>query len=311
RMMEADDYPIGYSREMGASVSELVAQAWGSADLAKAVFPSRAHDEEFLRFVTRAMRAAATPRSAGEQYRYMIATQDVRQFLPLIQVPTLVLHNRGCALVPAEMGSYLAAHIAGARFVEIATDDGAFGVSENDPVPNMVAEFVTGKPPVVDIDRILTTILFTDIVNSTQQAARVGDQQWRELLDAHDRAVREQLRQFRGHEVNTTGDGFVASFDGPARAIRCALAIARAVRGQGIEVRAGLHTGECELRGDDLAGIAVHIAARVGALAAPGEVLVSSTVKDLVAGSGLEFDDRGEQQLKGVPGTWKLFSVAG
>ena len=163
----------------------------------------------------------------------------------------------------------------------------------------------------VEVDRVLTTLLFTDIVSSTERAAALGDQAWRSVLDAHDRTVRDQLRRFRGKEINTTGDGFLACFDGPARAIRCSQAIAGATTRLGIELRMGLHTGECEVRGDDLGGLAVHIAARVGSLARPGEVLVSSTVKDLVAGSGIEFSDRQEQELKGVPGTWTLFSVNG
>jgi class 3 adenylate cyclase len=309
RLMVADDYPIGYSPELGGSMVALVEQAWGSVEMAKAVFPSRADDLGFLRFAARALRAAATPRSAAEQYRYMIETQDVREFLPLIHVPTLVLHNRGNPLTPVEHARYLAAHIDDARLVEIASDDGVFGIASDDPVPDEVAEFLTGERPIHDVDRVLTTVLFTDIVGSTAEAARVGDQRWRGLLDAHDRSVREQLARFRGREVNTTGDGFVASFDGPARAIRCARAITREIDTLGLQVRAGLHTGECELRGDDLAGIAVHVAARIGAHAGPGEVIASSTVKDLVAGSGIEFADRGEHELRGVPGSWRLYSV--
>jgi class 3 adenylate cyclase len=172
-----------------------------------------------------------------------------------------------------------------------------------------IAEFLTGERPVVEVERILTTVLFTDIVGSTGRAASMSDLRWRSLLDSHDRTVRDQLRRFRGREINTTGDGFVASFDGPARAIRCAEAIVEATGKLGVELRVGLHTGECEVRGDDLGGLAVHIAARVGALANSGEVLVSGTVKDLVVGSGIEFSDRGEHELKGVPGSWKLFAV--
>jgi len=170
-------------------------------------------------------------------------------------------------------------------------------------------EFLTGDRPSFDADRVLTTILFTDIVGSTEQAASLGDRRWRSILAAHDQAVRDQLQRFRGQEVKTTGDGFVASFDGPGRAIRCARAIITATAQLGVELRAGLHTGECEVRSDDLGGLAVHIAARVGAIACGGEVVVSSTVKDLVIGSGIEFDDRGEHDLKGVPGPWKLFAV--
>lgn len=174
-----------------------------------------------------------------------------------------------------------------------------------------VAEFLTGERPAVEVERILTTVLFTDIVGSTVRAASLGDQRWRSLLDTHDKTVREQLKRFRGKEINTTGDGFVASFDGPARAVRCAQAVLTATGALGIDLRVGLHTGECEVRGDDIGGIAVHTAARVGALAGPGEVLVSRTVVDLVAGSGIEFAERGEYELKGVPGTWKLFAVRG
>ena len=172
-----------------------------------------------------------------------------------------------------------------------------------------IAEFLTGERPTAPIDRILTTVLFTDIVGSTASAASLGDQRWRSTLDAHDRAVREQLRRFRGHEINTTGDGFVVTFDGPARAIRCAQAIGEATHDLGIEVRVGLHTGECEVRGNDLGGLTVHIAARVAAAAEPDEVLVSRTVKDLVAGSGITFEDRGEHDLRGVPGTWRLYAA--
>jgi class 3 adenylate cyclase len=170
---------------------------------------------------------------------------------------------------------------------------------------------LTGERPVIEIDRVLTTVLFTDIVASTERAASMGDRRWRSLLDAHDQMVRDHLRRFRGKEINTTGDGFVASFDGPARAIRCAEAIVSATKALGIELRTGLHTGECEVRGENLGGLAVHIAARVGAMAGSEEVLVSGTVKDLVVGSGIEFEDRGEHELKGVPGTWKLFAAAG
>jgi class 3 adenylate cyclase len=193
----------------------------------------------------------------------------------------------------------------GAKFVELPGADvlvafSATGIEE-------IVEFVTGERPEVEVDRILTTLLFTDIVASTERAASMGDQAWRSLLDAHDRTVRDHLRRFRGKEINTTGDGFLASFDGPARAIHCALAMAVATRALSIDLHLGMHTGECEVRGDDLGGLAVHIAARVGSLAGPGEVLVSSTVKDLVAGSRIEFVDRGDQRLKGVPGTWRLY----
>jgi class 3 adenylate cyclase len=202
----------------------------------------------------------------------------------------------------------VAEHIDGSKFVALPGSDMLI-FSQRDLIFDEVAEFLTGTRPITDIDRVLVSVLFTDIVASTERAATMGDQRWRSLLDRHDQIVREQLRIFRGREVNTTGDGFVASFDGPARAIRCGQAIIDATRVLGIELRVGLHTGECEVRGKDLGGLAVHIAARVGSLASPSEVLVSTTVKDLVVGSGIQFQNRGEYELKGVPGSWRLFRV--
>jgi class 3 adenylate cyclase len=213
-------------------------------------------------------------------------------------------------MIPADHGRYLADHIKNAKFVLLPGADGGM-TDQNWVFVDEIAEFVTGERPVAEVERVLTTVLFSDIVGSTATAASLGDRRWRSLLDSHDRTVRELLRQSRGKEINTTGDGFVASFDGPARAIRCAQAMLEATNGLGLQLRVGLHTGECEVRGDDLGGLAVHIAARVGALASSGEVLVSGTVKDLVVGSGIEFDDRGEHELKGVPESWKLFAVRG
>jgi class 3 adenylate cyclase/pimeloyl-ACP methyl ester carboxylesterase len=309
RYLVAEDYPIGMSQNAVDALVEMVGSLWGTPELAHVINPGHAHDTVFAQALARRLRAAATPRTATAQYRYLLGSVDVRSALPLIQAPTLVLHMTQNPVVPFAYGRYLADHIAGAKFVEvpgrgIGWDDGG-----SDTMVDEVAEFLTGQRPVVEIDRVLTTVLFTDIVGSTERAASLGDHRWRTLLDSHDRAVRELLRRFRGQEIKTTGDGFHATFDGPARAIRCARAIADAARELGIEVRAGLHTGECEIHGNDLAGLAVHIAARVGALAEPGEVLVSSTVKDLVVGSGIDFADRGEHQLKGVPMSWRLFNV--
>jgi len=253
-----------------------------------------------------AQRASATPRALAAQYDYWLHHVDVRQALPLIQARTLVLHVKDSPFLPVEHGRYLAEHITGATFVEVPGGD--LGPLDDEELAQII-EFLTGDRPDIEVDRILTTVLFTDIVGSTQRAAALGDQKWRSLLDAHDHAVRDQLRRFRGKEINTTGDGFVASFDGPARAIRCAQAIGEAITMLGVDLRMGLHTGECEVRGDDLGGLAVHVAARVAALASPGEILVSGMVKDLVAGSGIEFAERGEYQLKGVPESWKLFAV--
>jgi class 3 adenylate cyclase len=309
RYMEADDYPIGVSPESIDALIGLVASGWGTSDLFRLVNPSLADDPESLRALSKAARSSVTPRSAAAQYDYILRNQDVRSVLPLIQVPTLVLNVNDSPFVPLALARYLADHIDGATFTEIP--GGNLLVDADNVVADEVAEFLTGHRPVFKVERILATVLFTDIVGSTAQAASLGDQRWRSLLDAHDKTVREQLKRFRGTEINTTGDGFVASFDGPGRAIGCALAITEATGKLGVELRVGLHTGECEVRGDDLGGLAVHIAARVGALAAPGEVLVSGTVKDLVVGSGIEFGDRGEHELKGVPGTWKLYSVVG
>jgi class 3 adenylate cyclase len=309
RYLLADDYPIGISPEDVDSVVAVVAAAWGTEDLVRAANPDRADDPEFVGHLARQFRSAATPRAAAAQFDYIWRSLDVRDALPLIQVPTLILHVRDNPNVSVEHGRYLADHITQARYVELSGRDFA-AVSSGDVILEEVAEFITGERTVVEIERIVTTVLFTDVCGSTAQAAALGDRRWRRLLDAHDRTAREQLRRFRGREINTTGDGFVASFDGPARAIRCAQAILDAARQLGLKLRAGLHTGECEVRGDDLGGIAVHIASRVAAIAAAGEVLVSRTVKDLVVGSDLQFNQRGEHELKGVPGTWKLFAVA-
>jgi class 3 adenylate cyclase len=308
RFLVADDYPIGVTPEDLDALVEMVKAGWGAPDLNRLATPSRAEDREFLDRFGSLLRSSATPRMAAAQYDYILRHIDAREALPLIHVPTLVLHTRENNFIPTAQGRYLTEHIDGARFVELPGSDLApFG--ENGPrIADEVAEFLTGERP-VEIERLLTTVLFTDIVDSTGRTASLGDRRWRALLDAHDRAVRDQLRLSRGKEINTTGDGFVASFDGPARAIRCAQDIVAATRLLGIELRVGLHTGECEVRGEDLGGLAVHIAARVGALACPGEVLVSSTVKDLVVGSGIEFEDRREHDLKGVPGTWRLYAA--
>jgi class 3 adenylate cyclase/alpha-beta hydrolase superfamily lysophospholipase len=308
RRLRADDYPIGRAPEAVDGLMERYRAAWGTPDAAPRIFPSRAADPEFGPWLAKFLRACATPKNAAAQSRYIIENLDARHALPLIQVPTLVLHSEGNLAYSIEEGRYLADHIDGARFVELPGGD--IWVAFSATAMEEIAEFVTGERPEVEVDRILTTLLFTDIVGSTQRAASLGDQRWRSLLDAHDRRVREQLRRFRGKEINTTGDGFLASFDGPARAIRCALAIADATRALGMELHLGLHTGECEVRGDDLGGLTVHIAARVASLAGPSEVLVSRTVKDLVVGSRIDFVDRGEHELKGVPGTWRLYQVA-
>ncbi len=240
----------------------------------------------------------------------LVTEFDVRAVLPTIRVPTLVLQHTDDPLILPEWGKYVADHISGAKYVELPGRNLHHFVEPWRASFQEIAEFLTGHQADVADDRVLATVLFTDIVDSTRRAAEIGDRDWHALLDAHDAVVRSQLARFRGREVNTSGDGFLAMFDGPQRAIRCAMAIRDAVQALGIEVRAGLHTGECEIRGDDIGGIAVHIGARVSALAGPNDVLVSSTLRDLVIGSGLEFEDRGAHQLKGVPGEWRLFAVA-
>ena len=239
----------------------------------------------------------------------MFETLDVRDVLPLVQAPTLVLHRSEDSFLHLDHGRYLAEHIEHASFVALPGGDLGLHPLVGDRLGDEVAEFLTGVRVDTTVERVLTTVLFSDIVGSTERAASLGDQQWSTLLGRHDAAVRDQLRILRGREINTTGDGFVACFDGPARAIRCAQSMLQATSDLGLQLRIGLHTGECEVRGDDLGGLAVHIAARVGALAGPNEVLISRTVRDLVVGSGIVFEDRGTHALKGVPDEWQLFAV--
>jgi len=305
RYLSADDYPIGAAPEAVDTVLDLVATGWGTPEFQALVAPSIAEDDRMLARMATMVRASATPRSAAAQYAYILRSLDVRRALPLIQAPTLILHVQNNPLVPIELGRYLAKNINGASFVEIPGADLALG----DSMMAEIYSFLTGERPMVEVERVLTTVLFTDIVGSTSRAASLGDQRWRSLLDAHDKVVREQLRRYRGREINTTGDGFVASFDGPARAIRCGQAIGEATAKLGVELRVGLHTGECEVRKEDLGGLAVHIAARIAALAAPGEVLVSETVKGLIVGSGITLSERGTHVLRGVPDEWRLFAV--
>ncbi|MFL6205737.1 MAG: alpha/beta fold hydrolase [Acidimicrobiales bacterium] len=310
RYLEADDHPIGVPQRTVDAAVETVAALWGTEEYATLFFDPRGTDDAaYVRSQARRFRAAATPRAAATQLRYIMENVDVRPALPLIQAPTLVLHTSQNPFISIDHGRYLADHIPGATLRELPGD----GIGFNDQfalVLEEIAEFLTGERPVVPVERVLTTVLFTDIVGSTEHLASLGDRRWSALLDAHDRAVREQLRRFRGREIKTTGDGFHACFDGPGRAIACARSITEVARKLGVEVRAGLHSGECEVRDGDLAGLAVHVAARIGSLAGPGEVLVSNTVTDLVAGSGIEFADRGVRELKGIPTTWRLFAVA-
>jgi len=306
----APDYPWGLSPEMQKRIIETFERDWGRRPIGVAsTSPSLIDDERFRAYWLRGQRLGAS-RSAAVSWARWIMQIDIRKVLPVIQVPTLVVHGSGGRDVSIENGLYLAEHIQGARFVELSGDDSLFWTGRSDLVEE-IEEFVTGARRVVEPDRVLATVLFTDIVGSTERAATLGDRRWRELLDRHDGALRSELERHRGREVKFTGDGILATFDGPARAIRCALAMSAAARSLGIEIRAGLHSGECEVRGEDVGGMAVHIGARVATQAGPGEVLVSSTVKDLVIGSGIEFEDRGGHELKGVPGEWRLYAVRG
>jgi class 3 adenylate cyclase len=267
-------------------------------------------NEEIRAAWARMERLAASPGTVA--LMMPLASQlDVRALLPTVRVPTLVVHHTDDPLILPEFGKYVADHISGAKYVELPGRNIYHFVEPGWRASfQEIHQFLTGHEAEVADDRVLATVLFTDIVDSTRLAAEIGDRDWHALLDAHDAIVRSQLERFRGREVNTSGDGFLAMFDGPQRAIRCALGIRDAVQALGIEVRAGLHTGECEVRGDDIGGIGVHIGARVSALAGANDVLVSSTLRDLVIGSGLEFEERGAHQLKGVPGEWRLFAVA-
>jgi class 3 adenylate cyclase len=310
--VRADDYPWAPSFEEAIRAVEDAAERWGRPDycdeLLRTVAPSLAGDEGFRRWWGSYMRLAASPASASALLR-MNMEIDVRDVLPAIRVPALILHRLEDRLVDAANSRYVAQRIPLARGVELPGSDHFAWIGDTKRPLAEISAFVAEIREGVEIDRKLATVLFTDIVDSTQKAAELGDRRWKDLIVGHHKRVRAELARFRGQELDTAGDGFFASFDGPARAIRCACAITKSVRALGIEVRAGLHTGECELMDGKVGGIAVHIGARVAALAAPGEVLVSSTVKDLVAGSGVEFRDRGAVALKGVSGEWRLYAV--
>ena len=309
RLMEAPDYPWGIPPEVMEMLYEGFAEAWGDGIALSFMAPFE-EDERFRRWWARLERLSMTPGGATAMMR-LDSQIDVREILPQVRVPTLVLHHREDTGVDPGAGRYLAERIDGARFVELEGDSHLAFLGDAESVLGEAEQFLTGaRREAPEPNRVLATVLFTDIVGSTERAAALGDRRWGELLGEHHRIVREQLERHRGREVKTLGDGFLATFDGPARGIRCARSAVDAVRELGIELRAGLHTGECELAGDDVEGIAVHIGARVGAAAAPGEVLVSSTVKDLVVGSGIEFEERGSHTLKGVPGEWRLYAVA-
>jgi class 3 adenylate cyclase len=309
RYTAAPDYSIGFPPDVLAAINAEFEGLWGTGGvLAKYYFPSAAEEPGMREKFARWERNGASPRAMVDVLT-VNQSLDVRSILPTISAPALIVHCAGDHIVPAPFGHYLADHIPGASFLELPGDDHLTLRDGDQGAFDDIEEFLTGTRPDAEVDRVLKTVMFTDISKSTERAVSLGDRRWHELLDAHDAAVRHQLQRFRGAEINTTGDGFIACFDGPARAIRCARAIQAQAQELGVDVRAGLHTGECEQRGDDLAGIAVHIAARVAALAKPGDVLCSRTVTDLVAGSGITFSDRGIHTLKGIPGRWHTFAV--
>jgi pimeloyl-ACP methyl ester carboxylesterase len=305
--LRSRDYPWAPKPEARAAEIEEIERTWGGEMDISNLAPSA--DEAFKRRAVAYLRRSASPGAAVALLR-MNSQIDVREVLPTIRVPTLVLQRVDDRDVNVEEGRWIARQIPGAKYVELPGDEHLIWAGDVDAVVDEVEEFLTGRRPVHEPDRVLATVLFTDIVGSTERATEVGDRRWRELLDQHHSLVRRQLERFDGREVDTAGDGFLATFDGPARAIRCADSLRVGVRALGLEIRAGLHTGECEVVGDGVRGIAVHTGARVAALAGTGEVLVSSTVKDLVAGSGIEFEDRGTHELKGVPGEWRLYAVS-
>jgi class 3 adenylate cyclase len=309
RYMIADDYPIGIPAQVAEAVLAQIDQLWGTEAMAATHVPSRANDTRFRRWFAKYQRTGASPRVV-QTFLRAFSDADVRPILPLIQAPTLVLHRRDVQVIPIEHARYLAEHIAGARLVELPGADVSIIWETPELVLDQVEELVTGVRRIAEPTRVLAAVLFTDIVGSTQQASRVGDRRWRQLLDVHDELAARLVEEAGGRLVKTTGDGILATFDGPARAIRCAADLRDALRGMGLQLRTGIHAGEVELRDGDVGGIAVHIAARVMAAAGPGEILASRTVRDLVVGSDLALEERGAHPLKGVEGTWQLFALA-
>jgi pimeloyl-ACP methyl ester carboxylesterase len=304
------DYPWAPTEEQREREYELLEREWAREMDISALAPSAVDDPDLMRRIATYLRRSASPGAAVTLNRMNTAI-DTRAVLSTIAVPTLVLHRSGDRDVNVHEGRWIAQQVPGAKYVELPGEDHLVWVGDADGLLDEVEEFLTGVRHSREPDRLLATVLFTDIVGATEKAAKLGDRRWSGLLEEHHRSVRRELERFRGREIDTAGDGFLAAFDGPARAIRCACAVRDAVISLGLEVRVGLHTGECELIGEKVAGIAVHTGARVAGLAQPSEVLVSSTVKDLVAGSGIEFAERGEHELKGIPGFWRLYAATG
>jgi class 3 adenylate cyclase len=309
RWLQTPDYPEGRPREIADLYGQYWIDGWGSGVSLRVLSPTLAGDERFRQWWARFERYSVRPGMVKPIIETIKAT-DVRALLPAIRVPTLIIHRRGDRLIDVANGRYLAAHIDGARYVELPGEDHIYFAGAPDAILDEVEEFVTGSRGAHDSDRVLATVMFTDIVSSTEHAARLGDRRWHDLIEDHDRVMSSAISDYRGRTIRTTGDGVFATFDGPARAIRCALAVIEAARRLDLDIRAGLHTGECELTGNDLAGVTVHIGARIADLAAPSQVLVSGTVRDLVVGSNIEFRYHGERSLQGVPGEWRLFTVA-
>jgi pimeloyl-ACP methyl ester carboxylesterase len=308
KRIRSDDYPWAPTIEDRARGIEQTEATWGSPEAFRELAPSKERDEAFQRWIGRYLRQSASPKAAAALMR-MNTKIDVRDVLPTIGVPTLLLYRTHDADVHVDEGRYIGDRIPGARFVELPGEDHLMWTGDVDALLDEIEEFLTGVRRGPDPDRVLATVLFTDVVASTETATRLGDRAWRRILDRHHDVVRRELARWRGREIDTAGDGFLATFDGPARGIRCAVAASEGVRDLGLQIRAGLHTGEVEIVGEDVRGIAVHIGSRVAALAGPDEVLVSRTVADLVAGSGIVLAERGEHELKGVSGTWLVYAV--
>ena len=310
RWIASPDHPWGQTQEEHDRMIAMIDDDWPSFDYitgpGAGVGPDA--DPAFIESISRYMRAAASP-SAVRAYEIMNGQIDTRPILLSIQAPTLVMNRTGDPCARIEAARDMASRIPGAKFKEYPGNSHSMMLDDMETILSDIQEFITGERPIDSYDRILATVLFVDIASSTERAATLGDTRWRNVLNSYYAIVRKEFSRFRGKERNTTGDGFFATFDGPARAIRCALAITQTVKQLGIDVRASVHTGECELMGDNVGGIAVHIGARIMAQAEPGNVLVSGTVKDLVSGSGIHFEDRGVYQLKGVPGEWRLFAA--
>lgn len=307
RFTRAPDYPWGKTNEEVDSFLRHEEETWGGGGLVDVFAPSKAGDAQYAQWWGRYQRMSASPSASTVGARH-IFSMDVRPFLSGVQVPTLVVQRSEMPMLAVEHGRYLGREIPGANYVELPGSDYFIYLGEAD-VLDQIEEFVTGAPSGIESDRVLATVVFTDIVQSTDRAAALGDRRWRDMLDAHDDLVRRKLTEYRGTLVRTTGDGMLATFDGPARAVRSAFAIRNGLRGVGLDLRCGLHTGEVEMRREEIGGIGVHIGARIMSEAEPNEILVSSTVKDLVVGSGIRFEDRGEHELKGVPEQWHLFAA--